>query len=63
MKGTCSNIIRQVSGIILLDIIVFLEAIRDCIVVVIVCVFVCCIFIVLQFKASSKGYSHAPSSY
>jgi hypothetical protein len=38
MKGTCSNIIRQVSGIILLDIIVFLEAIRDCIVVVIVCV-------------------------
>jgi hypothetical protein len=38
MKGTCSNIIRQVSGIILLDITVFLEAIRDCIVVVIVCV-------------------------
>ena len=52
MKGTCSSIIRQVSGIILLDVIVFLQAIRDYIaiavvVVVVMCVCVCCIFIVL----------------
>jgi len=51
MKGTCSSIIRQVSGIILLDVIVFLQAIRDYIaivvVVVVICVCVCCIFIVL----------------
>jgi len=51
MKGTCSNIIRQVLGIILLDVIVFLQAIRDYIaivvVVVVICVCVCCIFIVL----------------
>jgi len=51
MKGTCSSIIKQVSGIILLDVIVFLQAIRDYIaivvVVVVICVCVCCIFIVL----------------
>jgi len=51
MNGTCSNIIRQVLGIILLDVIVFLQAIRDYIaiaaVVVVVCVCACCFFIVL----------------
>ena len=51
MKGTCSSIIKQVSGIILLYVIVFLQAIRDYIaivvVVVVICVCVCCIFIVL----------------
>ena len=49
MKGTCSNIIRQVSGIILLDVIVFLQAIRDyiaiAIVVVVVCVCACVVFL------------------
>ena len=53
MKGTCSSITRQVSGIIYIDVIVFLQAIRDYIaivvvvVVVVICVCVCCIFIVL----------------
>ena len=41
MKGTCSNIIRQVLGIILLDVIVFLQAIRDYIDIVVVVVCVC----------------------
>jgi len=49
MKGTCSSIIRQVSGIILLDVIVFLQAIRDYIaivvVVVVVCVCACVVFL------------------
>ena len=47
MKGTCSNIIRQVLGIILLDVIVFLQAIRDyiAIVVVVVCVCACVVFL------------------
>jgi len=47
MKGTCSSITRQVSGIILLDVIAFLQAIRDyiAIVVVVVCVCACVVFL------------------
>jgi len=47
MKGTCSNIIRQVLGIILLDVIVFLQAIRDYIAIadVVVCVCACVVFL------------------
>ena len=52
MKGTCSSITRQVSGIILLDVIVFLQAIRDYIaivvvvvVIVVVCVCACVVFL------------------
>jgi len=52
MKGTCSSITRQVSGIIYIDVIVFLQAIRDYIaivvvvvVIVVVCVCACVVFL------------------
>ena len=56
MKGTCSSIIRQVSGIILLDVIVFLQAIRDYIAIAVAVVVIIrrVVFVTLAFVKVDK---------